>query len=113
MLFSFTLSKFLTNRIRLLYKLQKRDISDINYGSLLALYSNVVYKVKIRRRTLEPILENFKSILLEARSFSPTEQEFPVSTNMEDSGKRNGVCLVIMSSRSGIFCSWVNQTNSK
>lgn len=61
---SFTLSKFLTNRLLLLYKLQKRDISDMYYGSFLALYSNVVYKGKLRGRTMEPVNENCKSILL-------------------------------------------------
>ena len=82
MLLSLTLPKLLTNRILLLYKLQKRGISDMYYEILLALYSNVLYKVKVRGDIL--VNGNCKSILPEARSFSSTEQDIPDRTNMED-----------------------------
>ena len=91
MLLSLTLPKLLTNRILLLYKLQKRGISDMYYEILLALYSNVLYKVKVRGDILELVNGNCKSILPEARSFSSTEQDIPDRTNMEDWGKSNGV----------------------
>ena len=84
MLLSMTLPKLLTNRILLLYKLQKRGISDMYYEILLALYSYVLYKVKVRGYILELVNGNCKSILPEARSFSATEQDIPDRTNMED-----------------------------